>query len=87
MTGFGGETSLLFTKAVGAGEAETRKGANEKTKNAACPRAWREGIAGLMVFFFTASRPRLGNGEIRESVVVDYLYLNHHPRSLGRDRI
>jgi hypothetical protein len=40
-----------------------------------------------MVFFFTASRPRLGNGEIRESVVVDYLYLNHHPRSLGRDRI
>ena len=56
MAGNGGETSLLFTKAVGAGEAETRKGANEKTKNAACPRAWREDIAGLMVCILLPGR-------------------------------
>jgi hypothetical protein len=55
MTGFGGETSLLLlllllllAKAVGAGEAETRKGAKKMDTSVAGPRAWRGEIAGLM---------------------------------------
>jgi hypothetical protein len=84
MTGYGGETSLLLAKAVGAGEAETKKGADNK-KNAACLRARRVERAGLIVFFFAVA----GQGwaveveELRNSAI-DYLYSNHYSKKSGQ---